>query len=331
MRFRALGRSEIQVSALGLGCNNFGIIADTDARAVIHKALDLGVNFFDTADVYAHGRSEEILGQILSGCRNDVILATKFGHPASVAPPDRPGSAAHIAKALEASLKRLKTDRVDLYQMHFPDGTMPIEETFLALEKLIRQGKVRHIGCSNFSAEQIRDSEKAARSGDTVGFASCQNEYSLLARDAEAALLPAVRAFGMGFLPCFPLASGLLTGKYARDMAVSGSVRARVVRRFSERFCTDENWKKLDKIMQFCGARQLEMGQLAIAWLLANPLVSSVIAGATSVGQVEQNIGALTLPVAAEGLLSLDRLLCEQSAPSIVQPGEFREDVPCPM
>jgi aryl-alcohol dehydrogenase-like predicted oxidoreductase len=222
---RALGRSDLQVSLVGLGCNNFGGRIDLEAsRRVVYRALDLGITLFDTADVYGErGGSETILGQTLGDRRKDIVLATKFGLPMDEAGALKGASRRYILAAVDASLRRLKTDWIDLYQLHTPDPSTPIEETLRALEELIRQGKARTIGCSNLPAWQVADAQWTARTLGLPGFVSCQDEYSLLVRDPERELLPAMDAYGLGLLPYFPLASGLLTGKYRRDKLPEGA------------------------------------------------------------------------------------------------------------
>ena len=308
MHYRRLGQTSLRVSALGLGCNNFGVIPVRQAEATIWRALELGINFFDTADVYADGESERALGKRLYGRRQQVVLATKFGHPASRPQDGRACSRLHVLRSAEASLRRLRTDWIDLYQIHFPDPDTPIEETLTALDALVRQGKVRYIGCSNFDSEQMAEAVTAACAGKHVRLATFQCEYNLLARSAETRLIPTARALELGLVPFFPLASGLLTGKYGNGVLPADSVRARVVRQFGQRFFREEYWPKLELLRQFCTRHGRSMAETAIAWLLEQPLVASVIAGATAPQQVEQNVRALDLRIGSAGLAELDRL-----------------------
>ncbi|MEI9984831.1 MAG: aldo/keto reductase [Aliidongia sp.] len=227
MILRNLGKSGLRVSLVGLGCNNFGMKLDVEGtRKVVHKALDVGITLFDTADIYGNaGGSETCLGQVLGDRRKDIVLATKFANPMGEGEMKKGASRRYIVSAVEASLKRLRTDWIDLYQQHVPDPLTPIDETLRALEDLVRSGKVRYIGCSNFKAWQVVEAQWTARSAGLSGFVSCQDEYSLLVRDIEKELLPAAEAYGLGLLPYFPLASGLLTGKYRRNQALPEGAR----------------------------------------------------------------------------------------------------------
>jgi aryl-alcohol dehydrogenase-like predicted oxidoreductase len=296
MKQRSVGRSGLRVSQVGLGCNNLGQRIDFVAsQAVVHKALDVGITLFDTADIYGgrtynnYGGSEADLGTALGARRKDIVLATKFGMMM-----EGVGSGAsrgYITTAVEASLKRLKTDYIDLYQIHTPDTQTPIEETLRALDDLVKQGKVRYIGCSNFSAAQINDAMATAQKLQLAAFVSAQDEYSLLVRGIEKGNLPAVKAHGLGMLPYFPLASGLLTGKYKRNEAPPKGSRL-AGPGLSNRYMNDANWAKVEKLEAFCTARGKTILELAYGWLLAHDYVPSVIAGATSVEQVEQNVKA---------------------------------------
>jgi aryl-alcohol dehydrogenase-like predicted oxidoreductase len=308
MEYRPLGSTPLCVSALGLGCNNFGVIPSQQAAATISRALDAGINFFDTADVYADGESERTLGHCLRGRREQVVLATKFGHPASRRQHCAPGSRAHVLQAAEASLRRLSTDYIDLYLIHFPDVDTPIDETLTALDDLVRQGKVRHIGCSNFDSELMQQAVDTALAGKHTPLAAFQCEYNLLSRGAEAALIPTARRLGLGLLPFFPLASGLLTGKYRGGALPEDSFRPRIVRQFSERFLHEENLRKVELLREFCAGRGWSMAATAIAWLLTEPLVGSVIAGATHPRQVEENVRSLELQIGGADLAELRRL-----------------------
>jgi aryl-alcohol dehydrogenase-like predicted oxidoreductase len=310
MEYRQLGKSGLKVSVVGLGCNNFGGKIDLEAsRKVVHKALNLGVTLLDTADVYGNrGGSEECLGKILADRRKDVVLATKFGQTMNDAQTLRGTSRRNVMTALEASLKRLKTDWIDLYQIHWPDATTPIEETLRVLDDLIRQGKVRYIGCSNFAAWQLVEAQWTARHLNLNAFVSCQNEYSLLIRGLEHELMPALQAYGVGLLPYFPLASGLLTGKYKRNAAMPEGARLTVDRRWIDRFLTDANWQTVERLEDLCTRRGHHLLELAFSWLAARPTVASVIAGATSPEQLEQNVKAINWTLTTDDLGEVDRL-----------------------
>ena len=310
MEERNLGSSGLRVSAVGLGCNNFGGRIDLEAtRAVVHKALDLGITLFDTADVYGNrGGSETYLGQILSDRRHEVVLATKFGMQMDDAGRLQGGSRRYIVSAVEASLKRLRTDWIDLYQLHRPDPLTPIEETLRALDELVQRGLVRYVGCSNLPAWQVVDAQWTARTLSLNGFASCQDEYSLLERDPERELLPAMRAHGLGLLPYFPLARGLLTGKYRPDAPLPEGARLTGNRAAADQLLTDRNWRIVEALRAFCEARDRTLLELAFSWLLANPRVSSVIAGATKPEQLEQNARAAGWKLTPDELAEVDRI-----------------------
>jgi aryl-alcohol dehydrogenase-like predicted oxidoreductase len=313
MEIRNLGQSGLRVSAIGLGCNNFGgRIDDAATKTVIHKALDLGITLFDTADVYGErGGSEEVMGRILGDDRKRIVLATKFAAPMDDSGEKIGGSRHYIMTAVEDSLRRLKTDWIDLYQMHRTDPRTPIEESLRALDDLIRQGKVRYIGCSNYAAWQMVEAAWTARHHNLNAFIACQDEYSLVARDIERELLPAIEAYGLGLLPYFPLASGLLTGKYKRG-AVPEGTRLAGVQGLAQRYLTEENWQKAEKLEAFAGARGHSLLELAFAWLLARPRVASIIAGATTAEQVEQNIAAAAWELSPADLAEIDRLTTKQ-------------------
>jgi aryl-alcohol dehydrogenase-like predicted oxidoreductase len=310
MEFRRLGPSDLRVSVTGLGCNNFGGRIDFAAsRAVVHKALDLGVNFFDTADTYGErGLSEEYLGKIVGPRRADVIIATKFGLPMSDGAPERNASSRYVMTAVEASLKRLNTDWIDLYQIHFPDPATPIEETLSALDQLVRQGKVRHVGIANFEIWQLVDAVRTARGLGLAVPVSLQHQYSLLVQDAEQELLPMAANFGMGFLPYYPLAGGFLTGKYRRGVPLPEGTRLATTKRLAERYVTERNWTLIEKLTAFAAARGHTLVDLAFAWLLAPTVVSSVIAGATTPDQVAMNVNAAAWTLTAEDMDAVDAL-----------------------
>jgi aryl-alcohol dehydrogenase-like predicted oxidoreductase len=303
---RVLGHSGLQVSEVGLGCNNFGRRVDLEGtRAVVDAALEAGVTFLDTADIYGgQGGSEELLGQVLAGRRDQVVLATKFGmdmHDGATAR----GSAAYVARAVEASLRRLRTDVIDVYWYHEPDGVTPIAETLEALDHLVRDGKVRAIGASNFSAAQIEEADAVARERGLTRFTAVQNEYSLLKREAEHDVLPVCEQLEIGFVPYFPLASGLLTGKYRRG--ASGPAGARLSERAD--IATDEQWRIVEGVADYAEQRGVTMTDVAIGALLAQPAVSSVIAGATKPEQVRSNAAAAGWKPSEDDLAELRGIL----------------------
>jgi aryl-alcohol dehydrogenase-like predicted oxidoreductase len=310
METRNLGTSGLRVSAVGLGCNNFGgRIGLDESRAVVHRALDLGITLFDTADTYGNrGGSEDCLGQVLGERRKDIVLATKFGLPMDEAKILSGASRRYIMTAAEASLRRLRTDWIDLYQLHTPDALTPIEETLRALDDLIRQGKVRYVGNSNFAAWQAVAADWTARHHDLDRFVSCQNEYSLLKRDIEAELAPAMQACGLGLLPYFPLAAGLLTGKYRRQAAPPQGTRFARMQGLADRYLTPANWTILERLEDFCARRGHSLLELAFSWLKARPAVASVIAGATKPEQVEQNVKAASWALTPDDLAEIARL-----------------------
>jgi len=308
METKPLGRSGLRVSVVGLGCNNFGMRCDqAQTRAVVAKALDLGVTLFDTADVYGpRGVSEEYLGKALENRRGDIVLATKFAMPMGDSPLQRGGSRRWVMKAAEASLRRLGTDYIDLYQMHFPDAGTPIEETLRALDDLVRQGKVRYLGCSNFSGWQVVEAAWTSKSAGLAPFVSAQNFYNLIERNVERELVPACNAYGLGVLPYFPLASGLLTGKYQRGQAAPAGTRLSAAR-FAAAL-NDKNFDRVDKLAAFAADAGHSLLELAIGWLASQPHVPSVIAGATSPEQVEANVRAAEWKLSAAELAKVAEL-----------------------
>ena len=295
MTYRALGNSGLMVSAIGLGCNNFGrkqtaTYTQEGTTAVIHAALDAGITLFDTADIYGAepGLSETLMAHAIEGRRDELVLATKFGMSMDGANgPDwgARGSRRYIRTAVEASLRRLRTEWIDLYQFHEPDPHTPIEETLATLSDLIAEGKVRYIGHSNLSGWQIVDAHRAAQIAAHPAFVSAQNEYSLLRRDAESEVLPAVRHCGLGFLPYFPLHNGLLTGKYSADTRpADGRITTQ-----KAAILETAPWDAIEAYRKFCQARDITMVQATFSWLLAQPALASVIAGATTPEQVRAN------------------------------------------
>ena len=311
MRYRPVGSSGLVVSAVGLGCNNFGWRIELEAaRGVVDAALAAGVTLFDTADMYGGGgRSEAMLGELLAGRRDDVIVATKFGLPVGAEPNgadwDARGSRRYIRRAVEASLRRLRTDRIDLYQYHMPDRITPPAETLAALDELVREGKVRYLGSSNFAAWQVVEAEYLARVAGSNRFVSTQNEYSLLERGAEAELVPACLGYGVGLLPYFPLGSGRLTGKYRRGAAMP--VGARLTDRSVS--ISDDEHDRIEALERFAGERGLSLLDVAIGGLAAQPAVASVIAGATSAEQVRANVAASGWQPSAADLAALDEVV----------------------
>jgi aryl-alcohol dehydrogenase-like predicted oxidoreductase len=313
MTYRRLGRSGLVVSVVGLGCNNFGRQLDLDGtRAVVDAAIDAGITLFDTADIYGsrRGASEELLGTVLKGRRSEIVLATKFGmdmdgrngidHGAR-------GSRSYIVRAVEASLRRLNTDYLDLYQIHTPDPATPISETLSALDDLVRSGKVRYLGNSNFAGWQIADADWTAGTNGWTPFISAQNQYSLLHRDPEAEVLPACEHFGLGFLPFFPLDSGLLSGKYRRGEKPAEGTRLALDR--YQRFLDGADWDKIEALAAFGAERGHSLLEVAIAGLATRPAVTSVIAGATTPDQIRANAKAGSWHLSAEDTAALTKIL----------------------
>ncbi|MGA4789755.1 aldo/keto reductase [Nocardia sp. AB354] len=308
---RRVGNSGLAVSVVGLGTNNFGMKLDLEqSRAVLHAALDHGINLIDTADSY--GESERRIGEILQGTRDDVVIATKFGSDVRRLGGDNGedwgarGSRRYIRRAVEQSLRRLRTDWIDLYQLHRPDPATPIEETLSALDDLVHEGKIRYLGHSNFTGWQTADAEWTARTRRLERFISAQNEYSLLRRGIEADLVPALEHYGIGLLPYFPLASGLLTGKYKRGVPAPEGSRIQAWGR--ESALTDAAFDIVEQLEDFAAQRSITVLDVAIGGLAAQPAVSSVIAGATSPEQVEANVRAGRWHPTAEDLAEIDRI-----------------------
>ncbi|MFI5013724.1 MAG: aldo/keto reductase [Hyphomicrobiales bacterium] len=316
MQERNLGRSGLRVSLVGLGCNNFGARIDLEAaRKVVHKALDCGITLFDTADTYGdRGGSETALGQLLGERRKDIVLATKFGMPMDDVGRMKGGSRRYVMNAVEASLKRLKTDWIDHYQLHQYDPPTPIEETLRALDDLVRQGKVRHIGCSNLPSWRVVEAQWTAKTEHLNAFISCQDEYSLVMRDIEKDLIPTMQAYGLSLLPYFPLGSGLLTGKYKRNAPKPEGARLTTTPRLADRYMTETNWKIVEGLQDLCAKRGWSMLDLAFSWLAAKPVVASVIAGATKPEQIEQNVKAVDLKLTPEDLKEIDAITAPAKA-----------------
>jgi len=294
MKYRNLGSTGLQISIVGIGCNNFGMRIDEAKSAnVVHAALDLGINFFDTADVYGDQKSEVMLGKAIKGRdRSQIVIATKFGSPMGEGVLQKGASRQHIFSAVDASLKRLSTDYIDLYQQHFPDPATPVEETLEALDDLVRCGKVRYLGSSNYTGWQLADAHWLSNSGGLNRFVTAQNHYNLLDRRVEAEVIPACARFDVGLLPYFPLASGLLTGKYTRGKAAPGDSRLAHFGERGKRALSDKNFDVVEKLAGYAQSHDKTLLDLAMSWLACNDSVSSVIAGATSPEQVESNVKA---------------------------------------
>ncbi len=308
MQQRQIG--SLAVSIVGVGCNNFGgRIDEARTREVIDAALDQGINFFDTADMYADGRSEELIGKILGPRRREVVIATKFGN--EMPGQGRGARPEYVRKAVEASLRRLQTDYIDLYQQHVPDPEVPVADTLGALDALVKAGKVREIGCSNFSAEQIVEAQAAARAKrGSARFVSVQNEYSLLHREPENGVLPECEREGLAFLPFFPLKSGLLTGKYRKGEPIPDGTRVAKYERY-RKLLTQENLDKVEVLIDYAQSRGHGILDLAISWLLAHRPVASVIAGATSAEQIRANVRAAGWQLTPADLAEIDAALSE--------------------
>jgi aryl-alcohol dehydrogenase-like predicted oxidoreductase len=309
VEYRQLGRSGVRVSAIGLGTNQFG--GKVDQRGVdeiVAGAIDLGINFFDTADVYTGGRSEETLGSALKGRWHEVVLATKGYNPTGQGPNDRGSSRYHLVNAVEASLRRLQSDHIDLYQVHRWDDATPLEETLRALDDLVRAGKVRYIGASNFASWQLARANLLAEVRGWSPFVSVQNHYHMLERELEREVLPFCNAFGVGVLPYFPLAGGFLTGKYRRGEPPPAGSRGETSP-YVKAYLTDANHERVERLTTWAEGHGHTMGELAHAWLLAQPQVSSVISGATSLAQVQANAKAAAWALTAEELAEVNAAL----------------------
>jgi aryl-alcohol dehydrogenase-like predicted oxidoreductase len=309
MEMRKLG--SLEVTLVGLGCNNFGMRIDEEqSAAVVHAALDTGINLFDTADVYGGTHSEQFLGRALGDRRDEVLIATKFVAPIDDDPSHAGAGARWVAEAVEGSLRRLGTDRIDLYQQHGPDPNVPIEETLGALDRLVRDGKVREIGNSNFSGEQIDEAESVSQRNGFARFVSAQNHFNLLHREPQDDVVPACVRHGLGVLPYFPLASGLLTGKYRRgEPAPEGTRLSMLPEERAARVMSDGNFEQVDQLNAFAAERDHTILELAFAWLAAQPAMTSVIAGATKPEQVAANVAAVDWKLSDADLSQLDRLL----------------------
>jgi aryl-alcohol dehydrogenase-like predicted oxidoreductase len=314
MEQRNVGSSGLRVSAIGLGCNNFGWTIDAAAsRKVVDRALELGVTLFDTADFYGDppGHAEEVLGEVLEHRRKDVVLITKFGVPL-VGQLRFNNSRSYVLKAVEGSLRRLRTDWIDVYMIHWPDPTTPMEETLRALDTLIESGKIRYIACSNLTTWKIVEAQWTARTHSLNGFIASQNEYSLLSRGIESDLLPALKSYGVGLIPYYPLASGLLTGKYFSGNAADAEGRlSRNFLKLGDRFLADRYRNTAQKLNDFAQARGHTLLELSLSWLASRPMVCSLIAGATRPEQVEANARSCNWQLSSDDLAEVDRICRE--------------------
>ncbi len=310
MQYRRMGSSGLHVSVVGLGTNNFGFRMDEESSIrVCRHAMDEGINFIDTADSYGNGLSEERIGMALKGNRHDAIIATKAANPVGEGPNKRGASRHHIMNQVEASLRCLQTDYIDLYQIHRPDANTPIEETMRALDDLVSQGKVRYIGCSNFSAWQVCEANWTARAGNLAQFVTVQPEYNMLNRTVELELVPFCHEYNIGILPFYPLASGFLTGKYRQDQPLPEGARLTGNQRAQANTLTEKNYAMLSRLETFAEERGHPVVELAIAWLLANSAVCSVIAGATKNEQVTANVKAADWVLTPEDMTEVDEIL----------------------
>ena len=309
MHYRNLGRSGLKVSAVGLGANRFGSKCDLETtKRILHTALDLGVNFIDTADVYAAGRSEQFIGEAIHDRRDRVVVATKVFGKVGDGPNDRGASRQHIMQAVEASLRRLQTDTLDLYQIHEWDEATPIDETLRVLDDLVRAGKVRYIGASNFAAWQVCRANDLAEMRGWTAFVSIQPEYHMLQRGIEAELVPYGKAFNVGILPYFPLAGGFLTGKYKRGQPVPPGSRGESSS-YVQKYMTDASYTLVERLTRFAEERGHSLTELAIAWLLAQPQISSVISGATTPEHAKANAKAADWALNADELNRINEIL----------------------
>ena len=310
MEYRNLGSSGLRVSLVGLGCNNFGMRLELEqTRAVVDRAFDLGITFFDTADMYgSRGGSETQLGKILGHRRKDIVLASKFGMAMSDDGTKIGASRRYIMSAVEDSLRRLKTDWIDLYQLHQPDPLTPLDETMQALDDLVTQGKIRYIGCSNLPSWQVVESQWLSKSMGLNRFVSCQDEYNILNRDVESELIPAMQKYGCGLLPYFPLASGLLTGKYKRTEMPEGA-RLTDMPTFANRiYLTDENFDIVDRLKKFANKTGHSILELAFSWMASRPTTASIIAGATKPEQIDANVAAINWVLSQSEINEVDKI-----------------------
>lgn len=307
MDYRYFGTTGMRVSAIGVGCNPFGNEVDAKgAAAVVNRALDLGVTYFDTADSYFEGRSEEYLGRALKGQRQRAIVATKAGNATGPGLNDTGTSRRHLMDAVDASLRRLQTDYIDVYQIHSPDRHTPAEETMRALDDIVRQGKARYIGCSNYFEWEVCEAIWTARLHHLTPFVSCQEFFNLLYRDAEKRMLPFCQKYGLALIPYFPLAGAMLSGTYRRGLTPPGTRGA--IRPSFKRWDSERNWNVQEKLAAFAAARGYSLPQLAVAWLLTRPMLCTVIAGADKPEHIENNAGALDVHLSPQDLAELDEI-----------------------
>ncbi len=314
MEYRNLGKSGLKVSVLGLGANSFGWwLPEQPSTAILNRALELGINYIDTADWYDLGNSESYIGRTLKGRRDSVIVATKYGQPMGDGPNDRGGSRWYIMRAVEASLRRLQTDYIDLYQMHWPDPTTPIEETLRALDDVVKSGKVRYIGCSNFDAWQLSEAMWTSRVFNLNSFITVQPRYNLFERQIERELIPCCNMHGVGVIPWGPLAGGFLTGKFRRGDEIKapaeGESQAKAFTELYSGAVTEANWQRLDKLRSFAEARGHRVSDLAIAWLLTRPFVPTVIAGVSRPEQLDGNIAGAEWKLTAEEIAEIESIV----------------------
>ncbi len=309
MEYRRQGNLGFKVSEMGLGSNSCGARIDEQASIkIINHALELGINFIDTAELYSKGRSEEIVGKAIKGKRSQVILATKFGHPRGVGPDEQGGSRNYIMKAVDSSLRRLNTDYIDLYYIHFVDTETPIKETLRALDDLVRVGKVRYIGCSNFDAWQLCEAMLTSKLHNLGSFIAVQPRYNLLDRSIEREMVPCCQTYGVGVIPWRPLAGGFLTGKYRRGQEVPIGARLANPSAIGADILNDVNFDKVDKLEAYAKERGHSVGELAIAWLLSHPWLGSVIAGAMNIEQLSVNVAASSWKLDTEDTVRLDKI-----------------------
>ena len=309
MEYRKLGNSGLKVSEISLGGNVFGKWADEQtSMAVINHALDMGINYIDTADMYGQGHSEELVGKALKSKRAQVIIATKFGWVIGDGPNEGGASRYYIMKAVDASLRRLQTDYIDLYQIHLPDPTTPIEETLRALDDLVRAGKARYIGCSNFAAWQLCEALWTSKVNNLQSFVTVQPRYNLLERQIETELVPCCQAYNIGVIPWGPLVGGFLTGKYRKGQETPTGARLSQPYPLYDNIFTEANWNKLTKLEAFATEHGHTVGELAITWLLAKPWISTVIAGARKIEQVSANVTAAEWKLTAEEVAEVDAI-----------------------
>ncbi|MGD0006831.1 MAG: aldo/keto reductase [Anaerolineaceae bacterium] len=309
MDYRRLGNSGLKISEVGLGTNTFGMNADESTSIqIINQALDLGINFIDTAAMYARGRSEEIIGKAIKGKRDQVIIATKFGHRASLTPRDLGGSRSYIVRAVEQNLNRLETDYIDLYYLHYVDTETPIEETLRALNDLIHSGKVRYIACSNFAAWQLCEALLSAKIHNLESFIAIQMRYNMLDRSVECEIAPCCEKYGVGLIPWGPLAGGFLTGKYHRREKPTAGRLASGIQIYGN-VLAEPNFDKIDQLGAFAKERGHSVSELAIAWLLSHKWLGSVIAGATSPQQLSANAAASSWKLTAEDVTQVEKII----------------------